>query len=80
MTLPSPNSLSLSSILTILHPSPTHSLPSPLFFLSCTPDEQLAVARRHEDWHRQQFGFSAANTSFRQAHIEDLRQAGVEDR
>lgn len=39
--------------------------------------EQLAVARRHQDWHAQQFGF--ANVEFRQGFIEDLADAGIAD-
>ncbi|WP_079170816.1 MULTISPECIES: methyltransferase domain-containing protein [unclassified Streptomyces] len=40
-------------------------------------DEQLAVARRHADWHAKEFGY--ANVEFRQGYIEDLAAAGVED-
>jgi arsenite methyltransferase len=40
-------------------------------------DEQLAVARRHRDYHAQRFGF--ANTDFRQGYIEDLVAAGIAD-
>jgi arsenite methyltransferase len=40
-------------------------------------DEQLAVARRHQAWHAERFGF--ANTDFRQGYIEDLRAAGIGD-
>lgn len=40
-------------------------------------DEQLAVARRHQDWHAQQFGY--ANVEFRQGYIEDLAAAGIAD-
>lgn len=42
-------------------------------------DEQLAVARRHEDFHRSKFGFAASNVSFRKGLIEDLKSAGVGD-
>lgn len=38
-------------------------------------DEQLAVARRHTDWHAQRFGY--ANVEFRQGYIEDLAAAGI---
>lgn len=34
--------------------------------------EQLAVAKRHEDWHREKFGYASANTSFVEGNIEDL--------
>ena len=40
-------------------------------------DEQLAVARRHQDHHAQRFG--CANTDFRQGYIEDLAAAGIAD-
>ncbi|MFA5938543.1 MAG: methyltransferase domain-containing protein [Sinimarinibacterium sp.] len=38
---------------------------------------QLEVARRHQDWHAQRFGW--ANTDFRQGFIEDLAGAGIAD-
>ncbi|WP_269475740.1 methyltransferase domain-containing protein [Streptomyces gossypiisoli] len=38
-------------------------------------DEQLAVARRHTDWHAQRFGY--ANVEFRRGYIEDLAAAGI---
>ncbi|HZP14114.1 MAG TPA: methyltransferase domain-containing protein [Nevskiaceae bacterium] len=40
-------------------------------------EEQLAVARRHQDWHAQRFGW--VNTDFRQGYIEDLAGAGIAD-
>jgi SAM-dependent methyltransferase len=40
-------------------------------------DEQLAVARRHQAFHAERFGW--ANTDFRQGYIEDLAGAGVAD-
>lgn len=40
-------------------------------------DEQLAVARKHQQYHADKFGF--ANTEFRQGYIEDLRAAGIAD-
>jgi SAM-dependent methyltransferase len=40
-------------------------------------DEQLAVARRHQHFHAERFGF--ANTDFRQGYIEDLAGAGIAD-
>lgn len=40
-------------------------------------EEQLAVARRHQAWHAQKFGW--ANTDFRQGYIEDLAGAGIAD-
>ncbi|CAI5533169.1 unnamed protein product [Closterium sp. Naga37s-1] len=42
-------------------------------------DEQLAVARKHEEYHREKFGFEKSNVSFRKGFIEDLRAANVED-
>ncbi|MEU4886636.1 MULTISPECIES: methyltransferase domain-containing protein [Streptomyces] len=39
--------------------------------------EQLAVARRHQQWHAERFGH--ANTDFRHAFIENLAAAGIED-
>lgn len=39
--------------------------------------EQLEVARRHQDWHAQRFGY--ANTDFRPGYIEDLAAAGIAD-
>ncbi|MEU3199381.1 methyltransferase domain-containing protein [Streptomyces sp. NPDC006996] len=40
-------------------------------------EEQLAVARRHQDWHAAKFGH--ANTDFRHGYIEDLAAAGIPD-
>ncbi|WND39766.1 methyltransferase domain-containing protein [Streptomyces sp. BB1-1-1] len=40
-------------------------------------EEQLAVARRHQDWHAERFGH--ANTDFRHGYIEDLTAAGIPD-
>jgi len=34
--------------------------------------EQLAVARRHVDWHRQRFGYARSNVRFLDGYIEDL--------
>jgi len=42
-------------------------------------DEQLAVAIKHSDYHRRQFGHSRSNVDFRKGYIEDLRAAGIED-
>lgn len=39
-------------------------------------DEQLAVARRHQDWHGAQFGF--ANTRFEKGYIERLDELDLE--
>lgn len=40
-------------------------------------EEQLEVARRHQQWHADQFGFD--NVRFHQGYIEDLASAGIED-
>ena len=34
--------------------------------------EQLAVARKHQEWHRDRFGYASANTSFHEGLIEQL--------
>lgn len=41
-------------------------------------DEQLEVANRHLDWHRDQFGYSESNVSFVKGNIQDLKSAGCE--
>ena len=40
-------------------------------------DEQLAIARKTQDWHAEKFGY--ANTQFVQGYIEDLAGAGIAD-
>ncbi len=40
-------------------------------------DEQLAVARRHREYHAKKFG--CANVEFRHGFIEDLNAAGIQD-
>lgn len=40
-------------------------------------DEQLAVARRHIDYHTGLFGYAEPNVEFRQGYIEDLVGAGI---
>lgn len=42
-------------------------------------DEQLAVARRHQDYHRQAFGFAASNVRFLKGYIEELDALDLED-
>lgn len=42
-------------------------------------DEQLAVARRHVDYHARRFGHADPNVRFVQGYIEDLAAAGIED-
>ncbi|MEO5336026.1 MAG: methyltransferase domain-containing protein [Magnetospirillum sp. WYHS-4] len=40
-------------------------------------EEQLEVARRHVDWHRERFGYAAANVDFRFGYIEKLDELGM---
>ena len=40
---------------------------------------QLSVARQHEAYQMQQFGFSKSNVEFRHGYIEDLAEAEIED-
>lgn len=42
-------------------------------------DEQLAVARRHVDYHTRRFGYATPNMRFVQGYIEDLATAGIAD-
>lgn len=42
-------------------------------------DEQLEVANRHIEYHREAFGFAKSNVEFRKGVIEDLKSAGIED-
>jgi arsenite methyltransferase len=42
-------------------------------------EEQLEVAQRHTEWHRERFGFEQSNVEFRLGHIEHLDQLGLED-
>ena len=39
--------------------------------------EQLAVARRHVDWHATRYGYGRPNVEFKQGYIEDLESAGI---
>ena len=41
-------------------------------------DAQLEVARRHERYHAEKFGYAQPNTRFLQGYIEDLAGAGIE--
>lgn len=45
--------------------------------IDATP-EQLAIARRHEDWHRQRFGYARSNVVFLDGDIEALDTLGLE--
>ncbi|MCB0366706.1 MAG: methyltransferase domain-containing protein [Bdellovibrionaceae bacterium] len=40
-------------------------------------DEQLEVARRHQQYHADQFGFKKSNVEFHQGYIEDLEGVGI---
>jgi ubiquinone/menaquinone biosynthesis C-methylase UbiE len=42
-------------------------------------DEQLDVARRHIDYHAQQFGYANPNVEFRKGLIEKLDEVGLQD-
>ncbi|MEN8167535.1 MAG: methyltransferase domain-containing protein [Pseudomonadota bacterium] len=42
-------------------------------------DEQLALANRHIDWHRERFGYARSNVEFRKGYIERLDELGLED-
>lgn len=41
--------------------------------------EQLEVARRHQDWHRERFGHATSNVEFHEGYIEDLASIGISD-
>lgn len=41
--------------------------------------EQLAVARRHQDWHARRYAHAHSNVEFRDGMIEDLAGAGIAD-
>ena len=42
-------------------------------------DEQLEVARRHQDYHQKAFGHTKSNITFVKGYIEDLKTAGIAD-
>ena len=42
-------------------------------------DEQLDVARRHVDFHAEQFGYASSNVEFKKGLIEKLDAVGLED-
>ena len=46
--------------------------------VDATP-EQLAVAREHEEWHRERFGYERSNVRFIEGDIEKLSQLGLEE-
>lgn len=41
-------------------------------------DEQLSVANKHLDWHREKFGYKKSNVSFVKGNIERLDELGFE--
>jgi arsenite methyltransferase len=43
-------------------------------------DEQLDVARRHQDHHAKVFGHEKSNITFVKGFIEDLKSAGIDDK
>jgi SAM-dependent methyltransferase len=42
-------------------------------------DEQLAVANRHIEWHRERFGYDSSNVEFRKGYIEKLDELELEE-
>ena len=42
-------------------------------------DEQLDVANRHLEWHREKFGFERSNVEFRKGYIERLDELNLPD-
>ena len=42
-------------------------------------DEQLEIARKYKDTQMKRFGFKRCNVDFKKGHIEDLKEAGIED-
>lgn len=42
-------------------------------------DEQLEVANRHLEWHRERFGFARSNVEFRKGYIERLDELDLPD-
>ncbi|MFA6237408.1 MAG: methyltransferase domain-containing protein [Bacteriovorax sp.] len=42
-------------------------------------DEQLEVARRHQDYHQKAFGHASSNVTFVKGYIENLKSAGIAD-
>lgn len=42
-------------------------------------EEQLAVAKRHCDWHSERYGYSQSNVEFLHGHIENLAALGIAD-
>jgi SAM-dependent methyltransferase len=42
-------------------------------------EEQLEVARKYQDYHKDKFGYSTSNVEFKQGYIEDLASIGIAD-
>ena len=42
-------------------------------------DEQLAIAHRHVEYHREKFGYKKANTTFLKGYIEKLNELNIAD-
>lgn len=42
-------------------------------------EQQLAVAKRHCDWHAERYGYARSNVEFVHGYIEDLATAGIAD-
>ncbi len=42
-------------------------------------DEQLDVANKHIEYHREKFGYKKSNVSFKKGYIEKLHELGLED-
>jgi ubiquinone/menaquinone biosynthesis C-methylase UbiE len=42
-------------------------------------DEQISVARKYVDYHREKFGYEKSNVEFHQGYMEDLASLGIED-
>ncbi|MEZ4750310.1 MAG: methyltransferase domain-containing protein [Bdellovibrionota bacterium] len=40
---------------------------------------QLEIARRHEVYHQEKFGYARSNVQFLEGYIEDLKSLGIED-
>ncbi len=42
-------------------------------------DEQIAVAKRHQEYHREKFSYKSSNTEFKQGYIERLDELDLKD-
>ncbi len=42
-------------------------------------DEQIAIAEKHQDYHRELFGYEKSNIEFRKGYIEDLASCDIAD-